>query len=80
MVTLVGGPEDGRDVDVRAERVEDLPQVINVASEPPSTVADFLTADEPAAVAPACPVHRYRRDRQRSGPLSRWRYTYEGTS
>lgn len=80
-VTLVGGPEDGREVDVQVARLEELPPQINVAA-----MRDRLTAFErtdPGDLHPtgrAFLVHVYRREAQRLGPLTRVRYVYEGTS
>jgi hypothetical protein len=78
-VTLVGGPEDGRELDVPADRVDDLPPQINVAAQPePLTARDFRA--EPDALEPSrLIVHVYRREAQRLGPLSRVCYVFEGT-
>jgi hypothetical protein len=72
---LVGGPEDGHEVNVSAA----MPLVILVAAEPPS-VYEVISAGDVEPFAPSYPVHRYRLERCRFGPLLSFRYVYEGTS
>ena len=83
IVTLTGGPEDGREVNVPADRLDDLPPQINVAGDREagsglSLARGWNVADpiEPSRLI----VHVYRRETQRLGPLSRVAYVYEGTS
>jgi hypothetical protein len=79
LVTLVGGPQDGHEFNLPG-RFEDLPSQINVAAPPPLTWADLEAADGPIVSSPSYPVHVYRREAQRLGPLTQVRYTYEGTT
>lgn len=78
MVTLIGGPEDGREVNVPADRLEELPPQINVAGDREAGSGRLL--GEPTPIGPSFVVHVYRREAQRLGPLSRVRYVYAGTS
>lgn len=74
IVTLVGGPEDGRDVNVPAARPEELPPIINVAAQ-----RERPTARE-FADGPPYLVHSYRRERTTRPGAGSWAYVYEGTT
>jgi hypothetical protein len=76
-VTLFGGPEDGREVDVPVGTFAELPPVLRIADAPRPTLWQQVVDDEPVAAAYA--VHEYRRERL-EGPPTRWRYVYASTS
>lgn len=76
MVTLIGGPEDGREVDVPVDRLEDLPPQINSAgwAAPPEVVDAADVTGDPSRIAGRFVVHVYRRDGLTT------RYAFEGTT
>lgn len=76
IVKLLGGPDDGREVDLPGG-MEPPPQ-INVAVLPEGVVAEHL--DDPAnPIGPPIRAHVYMRQQRTLGPLSQITYRYEGT-